>query len=59
MKKSLLSLNVLTLLLVCSCSNELEDIQNSSNEFHEIFEIAQAGNTPKALKNIQNYIKNG
>lgn len=47
------------MLFATSCSNEADEIQNITNEKKETIEVATRNNTSSALKNIQNYIKNG
>jgi len=59
MKKTILSLSIITMLFATSCSNEADEIQNITNEKKETIEVATRNNTSSALKNIQNYIKNG
>ena len=59
MKKLLLSISMFSMLIISSCTNKLEEIQSLSNGSKKAIEIASVNSTSNALKNIQNYIKNG
>lgn len=59
MKKYYLHISALLVLLMASCTNEVDNIQYHNNYTGEVNELAQLDNTPTQLQNIQNYIKNG
>lgn len=58
MKKSLLSLSMMTMLLVFSCTNDVENFDVTKGQSEPLAEVVQTDNIPKELLNIKSYINN-